>query len=84
MNGYFTSYTAGGCDGAWLRVVHRLSGCGPRPEARGSSREELPHVKGKRNPSKTVGTERGYQRADRLKPPSPTTGQSDDTDHSLD
>ena len=30
--------------------------------------EELPHVQGKRNPSKMVGTERGHQRADRLKP----------------
>ena len=27
----------------------------------------LPHVQGKRNPSKTVGTERRHQRADRLK-----------------
>ena len=31
-------------------------------------REEIPHVQGKRNPSKMVGTERGHQRADRLKP----------------
>ena len=30
-------------------------------------REEIPHVQGKRNPSKTVGAERGHQRADRLK-----------------
>ena len=28
-----------------------------------SSREEIPHFQGKRNPSKTVGTERGHQRA---------------------
>ena len=34
------------------------------------SLEELPHVQGKRNPSKMVGTERGHQRADRLKPQS--------------
>ena len=33
-----------------------------------SSHGERPHVQGKRNPSKTVGTERGHQRADRLKP----------------
>ena len=30
-----------------------------------SSREEIPQVQGKRNPSKMVGTERGHQRADR-------------------
>ena len=44
---------------------------------------QKPHIQGKRNPSKTVGTERGHQRADRLKPQSQTTGQSDHTDHSL-
>ena len=33
-----------------------------------SSREEIPHVQGKRNPSKTVGVGRGHQRADTLKP----------------
>ena len=33
----------------------------------------------KRNPSKTVGTARGHQRADRLKPQSQTTSQSDHT-----
>ena len=33
-----------------------------------SSREEIPHVQGKRNPSKTVGVARGHQRADTLKP----------------
>ena len=41
------------------------------------------HVQGKRNPSKMVGTERGHQRADRLKPQSQTTSQSDHMDHSL-
>ena len=35
---------------------------------RRGGREEIPHVQGKRNPSKMVGTERGHQRADRLKP----------------
>ena len=29
-----------------------------------SSREEIPHTQGKRNPSKTVGVARGHQRAD--------------------
>ena len=42
-----------------------------------SSREEIPQVQGKRNPGKTVGTERGHQRADRLKPQAQTTSQSD-------
>ena len=32
-----------------------------------SSREEIPHAQGKRNPSKTVGVARGYQRANTLK-----------------
>ena len=44
---------------------------------------KIPHVQGKRNPSKIVGTERGYQRADILKPQSQTTSQSDHMDHSL-
>ena len=42
-----------------------------------------PHVQGKRNPSKDVGTERGDQRADRLKLQSQTTSQSDHTEQSL-
>ena len=29
-----------------------------------SSREEIPHAQGKRNPSKIVGVARGLQRAD--------------------
>ena len=33
-----------------------------------SSREEIPHAQGKRNPSKTVGVARGHQRANTLKP----------------
>ena len=33
-----------------------------------SSHEEIPHVQGKRNPSKTVGVAREHQRADTLKP----------------
>ena len=33
-----------------------------------SSPEEIPHVQGKRNPSKMVGVGRGHQRADTLKP----------------
>ena len=48
-----------------------------------SSREDMPRIQGKRNPSKTVGIERGHQRADRLKPQSQTTSQSDHMDQSL-
>ena len=33
-----------------------------------SSREEIPHIQGKRNPSKMVGVARGHQRAETLKP----------------
>ena len=44
-----------------------------------SSREEISHVQGKRNPSKTVGVARGHQRADTLKPYSQKTSQSNHT-----
>ena len=44
-----------------------------------SSREEIPHVQGKRNPSKMVGVARGHQRADTLKPYSHKTSQPNHT-----
>ena len=44
-----------------------------------SSREEIPHVQGKRNPSKMVGVARGHQRADTLKPYSQKTSHSNYT-----
>ena len=44
-----------------------------------SSHEEIPHVQGKRNPSKTVGVGTGHQRADTLKPYSQKTSQSNHT-----
>ena len=44
-----------------------------------SIREEIPHIQGKRNPSKTVGVARGHQRADTLKPYSQKTSQSNHT-----
>ena len=44
-----------------------------------SSREEIPHAQGKRNPSKTVGIARGHQRTDTLKPNSQKTSQSNHT-----
>ena len=48
-----------------------------------SSREEIHHVQGKRNPNKMVGVVRGHQRADTLKPFSQKTSQSDHMDYSL-
>ena len=48
-----------------------------------SGPEDIPHVQGKRNPSKTVGDERGHQRAERLKPQSQKTSQYDHMEHSL-
>ena len=44
-----------------------------------SSREEIPHDQGKRNPSKMVGVARGHQRADTLKPYSQKASQSNHT-----
>ena len=45
-----------------------------------SSREEIPHAQGKRNPSKTVGVARvQHQRADTLKPYLQKTSQSNHT-----
>ena len=44
-----------------------------------SSREEIPHVQGKRNASKKVGVARGHQRANTLKPYSQKTSQSNHT-----
>ena len=44
-----------------------------------SSREEIPHTQGKRNPSKMVGVARGHQRANTLKPYSQKTSQSNHT-----
>ena len=44
-----------------------------------SSREEIPHAQGKRNPSKMVGVARGHQREDTLKPYSQKTSHSNPT-----
>ena len=44
-----------------------------------SSREEIRHAQGKRNPGKMVGVARGHQRADTLKPYSQKTNQSNHT-----
>ena len=44
-----------------------------------SSREEISHAQGKRNPSKTVGVARGHQRANTLKPYSQKASQSNHT-----
>ena len=44
-----------------------------------SSREDIPHAQGKRNPSKTVGVAREHQRANTLKPYSQKTSHSNHT-----
>ena len=44
-----------------------------------SSREEIPHPQGKRNPSKMVGVARGHKKADTLKPYSQKSSQSNHT-----
>ena len=44
-----------------------------------SSREEIPHAQGKRNPSKMVGAAREHHRADTLKPYSQKTSQYNHT-----
>ena len=44
-----------------------------------NSREEIPHVQGKRNPSKMVAVAREHQRADTLKPYTQKTSQSNHT-----
>ena len=44
-----------------------------------SSREEIPHPQGKRNPSKMLGVARGHQRVDTLKPYSQKSSQSNHT-----
>ena len=36
----------------------------PTSKVRNNGHEEIPYVQGKRNPSKTVGAERGHQRVD--------------------
>ena len=49
----------------------------------GAACEEILHVQDKRNPGEKVGAERGHQKADRLKPQSQKTSQSDHMEHSL-
>ena len=44
-----------------------------------SSREEITHAQGKRNPSKMIGVARGHQRADTLRPYSQKTSQCNHT-----
>ena len=44
-----------------------------------SSREEIPHAQGKRNPSKMGSVARGHQKADTLKPYSQKTSQCNHT-----
>ena len=86
-------FSTKGYNNVWHRsgscMAQQLRGATPCPRSGAvaalcwSSHEEIFHVQGKKNPSKTVGAERGHQRADRLKLQSQTTNQSDHTDHSL-
>ena len=69
--------------GQWLRGATPCPKSGVVAALCWSSHEETPQVQGKRKRSNMVGTERGHQRADKLKPQSQTTSQSDHTDHSL-
>ena len=52
----------------WLHGHKRAERSYSTFKVRRGSREEIPHVQGKRNPSKMVGVARGHQRADTLKP----------------
>ena len=45
--------------------------------------EGIHPIQGQRNPRKMAGPERGHQRADRQKPQSQKTSQSNNMDHSL-
>ena len=49
----------------------------------GAAMKRHPTSKVRETQVRTVGAERGHQRADRRKPQSQTTGQSDHMDHSL-
>ena len=62
----------------FMAAPAKCSRC-PWPWTWGSSSTPAPAA----NPSKRVGTERGHQRADRLKAQSQTNTQSDHMDHSL-
>ena len=52
----------------WLHGSRRAKRSYSTFKVRRGGREEIPHVQGKRNPSKTVGVARGHQRADIWKP----------------
>ena len=85
---YPTSKARGG---SWEKPPHVQGQCHPTLKVRKgggrrypssrvrSSREEIPHAQGKRNPSKMVGVVRGHQRADTVKPYSQKTSQSNHT-----
>ena len=55
----------------------------PMSKVSSSGHEVISHVQGKRNSSKMVDTERGHQRADRVKPQSQKSNQSDHMDQAL-
>ena len=63
--------------GGWEEQTHGQGEVAARVqeglEVRRGCGEEIPHTQGKRNPSKTVGIARGYQKAETLKPYSQKT-----------
>ena len=69
--------------GAEAKRRYHMSKVTSRGCACWSSHKEKPHVQGNGNPSKTGGAKRGHQRADRLKPKSQKTSQSDHRDPAL-
>ena len=52
----------------WLSKCRRAERSYSTFKVRRGGHEKIPHVQGKRNPSKTVGVARGHQRADILQP----------------
>ena len=66
VSGPITSWQT---DGETMKTVADFIFGGSKITADGDcSHEEIPHIQGKRNPSKMVGVVRGHQRADTLKP----------------
>ena len=55
----------------------------PTSKVRSGGHDGIPHIQGQQNPSKTIGVERGNQRANRQKQQSRKTNQSNHMDHSL-
>ena len=76
---YTMSQTSSHSSSGTLSINSNFTGTG----AMSVMLREIRHIQAKRNPSKKVGTERRHQRADRLRPQSQITNQSNHMDHSL-